>query len=140
MPETDEIRAVLIETYAVNDAMNQLLLKHLDPRAWRAQLPTVKKNNGRTIAAIFAHLHNSRLVAQAQCPAFEFPCPAGPMALHDEAGCERAAEECRALPADARRPQIDLSADRALDSSSVAAGTEVNGTLTMALARRFPKT
>lgn len=33
MPEIDEIRAVLIETYAVNDAMNQLLLDHLDPRA-----------------------------------------------------------------------------------------------------------
>ena len=30
-----EIRDVLLETYAVNDAMNQLLFAHLDPKAWR---------------------------------------------------------------------------------------------------------
>jgi uncharacterized damage-inducible protein DinB len=55
-----EIRQVLLETYSVNDAMNQLLLTHLDPRAWRAVPPGTKKN-GRTIGAIFAHLHNTRL-------------------------------------------------------------------------------
>ncbi len=57
----DEIRDVLVETYAVNDAMNQLLLANLDPRAWRAVLPGGERG-GRTIAAIFAHLHNNRLV------------------------------------------------------------------------------
>jgi hypothetical protein len=31
-----EIRGVLLETYAVNDAMNQLLLANLDPHTWRA--------------------------------------------------------------------------------------------------------
>jgi uncharacterized damage-inducible protein DinB len=56
-----QIRDVLLETYAVNDAMNQLLLARLDPQAWRAQLPGAKPNAGRSIAAIFAHLHNSRL-------------------------------------------------------------------------------
>ena len=56
-----EMRDVLIETYAANDSMNQLLLAHLDPRAWRATLPGPKRG-GRTIAAIFAHLHNNRLV------------------------------------------------------------------------------
>mgnify|MGYP001263666615 CR=1 FL=1 len=56
-----EIRDTLLETYAINDAMNQLLLSHLDPRAWRAELPG-HKGQGRTIAAIFVHLHNSRLV------------------------------------------------------------------------------
>jgi uncharacterized damage-inducible protein DinB len=55
-----EMRDVLIETYAANDAMNQLLLEHLDPRAWRAALPGTKRG-GRTIGAIFAHLHNNRL-------------------------------------------------------------------------------
>ncbi|HYL69077.1 MAG TPA: DinB family protein, partial [Candidatus Limnocylindria bacterium] len=54
------IRDSLLETYASNDAMNQLILADLDPRAWRAQLPG-KKGAGRTIAAIFAHLHNVRL-------------------------------------------------------------------------------
>jgi uncharacterized damage-inducible protein DinB len=69
-----EIRDSLLETYACNDAMNQLILTELDPRAWRAQLPG-QKGNGRTIAAIFAHLHNSRLVwlknsaPHLKCPA-----------------------------------------------------------------------
>ena len=77
-PESDEalthLRDSLLETYAVNDAMNQLLLTHLDPRAWRAE-PPGKKGNGRTIAAIFAHLHNCRLVwlkdsaPHLKCPA-----------------------------------------------------------------------
>jgi len=34
-----EIRDTLLETYAINDSMNQLILSHLDPRAWRAQPP-----------------------------------------------------------------------------------------------------
>jgi len=70
-----EMRDVLVETYAVNNAMNQLLLTHLDPRAWRAQLPGARPNSGRTIAAMFVHLHNSRLVwlknsaPHLKCPA-----------------------------------------------------------------------
>ena len=46
------------EAYAMNDAMDQLLLEHLAPEAWRAQL---SGNKGRTIAAIFSHVHNVRL-------------------------------------------------------------------------------
>ena len=41
--------------------MNQLLLKHLDPQAWRAQLPIGNRNRSRTIGAMFAHMHNCRL-------------------------------------------------------------------------------
>jgi uncharacterized damage-inducible protein DinB len=52
-----DFRQALLETYAVNDRMNQLVLEHLDPRAWRAKPPGRK---GRTIAAIFAHVHNIR--------------------------------------------------------------------------------
>ncbi len=48
---------VLVESYAVNERMNQILLEHLDPAAWRAKLPGSK---GRTIAAIFVHVHNVR--------------------------------------------------------------------------------
>ncbi len=59
-PNPADLRTVLLETYAANDAMNQLLLAHLDSRAWRAEPPGTK-GNGRTIAAIFAHLHNVRL-------------------------------------------------------------------------------
>ena len=48
---------VLVESYAVNERMNQMVLEHLDPAAWRAPLPGSK---GRTIAAIFTHVHNVR--------------------------------------------------------------------------------
>jgi uncharacterized damage-inducible protein DinB len=70
-----DVREVLVETYATNDAMNQLLLTSLDRQAWRAKLPEQKSSEGRTIAAIFAHLHNSRLVwirdsaPHLKCPA-----------------------------------------------------------------------
>jgi uncharacterized damage-inducible protein DinB len=47
----------MARAYLVNDRMNQLLLEHLDSRAWRAKLPG---QNGRTIADIFAHVHNIR--------------------------------------------------------------------------------
>ncbi len=47
----------LVESYAVNERMNQIVLEHLDPAAWRAKLPGSK---GRTIAAIVAHVHNIR--------------------------------------------------------------------------------
>lgn len=57
-----DLREVLLETYAANDAMNQLLLAHLDRRAWRAKLDGQNPREGRTLAAIFAHLHNCRLV------------------------------------------------------------------------------
>jgi uncharacterized damage-inducible protein DinB len=56
LPATD-FRHALLETYAVNDRMNQLILEHLHPRAWRAKPPG---RNARTIAAIFAHVHNIR--------------------------------------------------------------------------------
>lgn len=48
---------VMVETYAVNERMNQIVLAHLDPRLWRAKPPAGK---GRTIAAIFSHVHNTR--------------------------------------------------------------------------------
>ena len=69
-----ELAIVLLETYSVNDRMNQHLLANLNPHAWRAELPGTGKG-GRTIAAIFAHLHNSRLVwiknsaPHLKCPA-----------------------------------------------------------------------
>jgi uncharacterized damage-inducible protein DinB len=71
---SSEIRDVLLETYAVNDAMNQMILALLDPRAWRAEVSGAK-DHGRTIGAIFAHLHNNRLTwlrnsaPHLKCPA-----------------------------------------------------------------------
>lgn len=54
---TPDFRQPLVESYAVNDRMNQLILQLLDPRAWRAKPPG---RNARTIAAIFAHMPNIR--------------------------------------------------------------------------------
>src|SRR6202049_1296452 len=36
--------------------MNQMLIEHLNPRAWRAKPP----GKARPIAAIFTHMHNVR--------------------------------------------------------------------------------
>jgi uncharacterized damage-inducible protein DinB len=73
-----EIRDALLETYAANDAMNQLILARLDPRAWRAQLPG-QKANSRTIASIFAHLHTVRRAwLRHSAPHLKCPPPLDP--------------------------------------------------------------
>jgi uncharacterized damage-inducible protein DinB len=40
--------------------MNQVLIEHLDPTAWRAKPPAELPGKTRTIAAIFTHMHNVR--------------------------------------------------------------------------------
>jgi uncharacterized damage-inducible protein DinB len=45
-----------VKTFAANERMNQMLIEHLDPAAWRASPP----GKVRTIAAIFTHMHNVR--------------------------------------------------------------------------------
>jgi uncharacterized damage-inducible protein DinB len=45
-----------VEIFAANERVNQLLIEHLDPKAWRAKPP----GKARTIAAIFTHMHNVR--------------------------------------------------------------------------------
>jgi uncharacterized damage-inducible protein DinB len=42
--------------FAINERMNQLVIEHLNPAAWKATPP----GNVRTIAAIFTHMHNVR--------------------------------------------------------------------------------
>lgn len=54
---SSETRQSLLETYVVNDRMNQMILEQLDARIWRAKPPG---RSVRTIAAIFAHMHNAR--------------------------------------------------------------------------------
>ena len=98
-----EVRDTLLESYAINDAMNQLLLAHLDARAWRAQLPG-QKGKGRTIAAIFAHLHNSRLRWLGNFrPASEAPGAARSASVLDEASRCGTQEKCGAVPPHADR-------------------------------------
>jgi uncharacterized damage-inducible protein DinB len=45
-----------VKIFAANERMNQLLIEHLDPATWKAKAP----GTVRTIAAIFAHMHNVR--------------------------------------------------------------------------------
>src|SRR5260370_9414885 len=45
-----------VQTFAVNDRMNQILIERLDPTAWKAKPP----GKTRTIPAIFTHMHNVR--------------------------------------------------------------------------------
>jgi len=53
-----ELGRAAVRIFAANDRMNQLLIEHLDPGAWRAKLPGEAQT--RTIAAIFTHMHNVR--------------------------------------------------------------------------------
>ena len=107
----DDIREVLIEMYTVNDAMNQLLLKHLDARAWRAQLPLGRRHEGRTIAATFAHLHNARLVWLTH-NAPDLPAPA-PLAVptctmkQTAAALKKSAAQCVQMLEDALSTRPD---------------------------------
>jgi len=68
----DAAAQVMAEAYAVNDRMNQLVLEHLDLRAWRAKPP----GKGRTIAGIFAHVHNVRRKwLRLSAPHLKLPAP-----------------------------------------------------------------
>ncbi len=69
----NELRQVLVESYAVNERMNQIILDHLDPAAWRAKAPGSK---ARTIAAIVAHVHNIRRKwLRLSAPYLRLPAP-----------------------------------------------------------------
>jgi uncharacterized damage-inducible protein DinB len=46
--------------FTVNDRLNQILIEHLDPAAWKARPPAQPLGRVRAIAAIFAHVHNVR--------------------------------------------------------------------------------
>ena len=51
-----DLKRSLLESYAVNERINQYLLENLSDAAWNAEPPGGK---GRTIAAIAAHMHNA---------------------------------------------------------------------------------
>jgi uncharacterized damage-inducible protein DinB len=69
----DDLCQSLVESYAANEQMNQIVLEHLDPAAWRAKLPGSK---GRTIAAIISHVHNMRRKwLRLSAPHLKLPAP-----------------------------------------------------------------
>ena len=105
------IRDSLLETYASNDAMNQLILSNLDPRTWRAQ-PLGEKGQGRTIAAIFVHLHNVRVKwLRLSAPHLKRPQPLDPdrcTIKQAAAAHKKSAAQCLRMLADA----LSASANR----------------------------
>jgi uncharacterized damage-inducible protein DinB len=89
-----DLREVLLESYAVNERMNQIVLEHLDPAAWSAKLPGSK---GRTIAAIVAHVHNIRRKwLRLSAPHLELP------AALDRASCTQKQAQAALLESAAR--------------------------------------
>ncbi len=63
----------LVESYAVDDRMNQMVIESLDPAAWCAKVPGSKV---RTIAAIFSHVHNVRRKwLRLSAPHLKLPAP-----------------------------------------------------------------
>jgi uncharacterized damage-inducible protein DinB len=57
MPPADtQLGRAAVRIFAANERMNQMILEQLDPAAWNAKPP----GKGRSIAAIFTHVHNVR--------------------------------------------------------------------------------
>ncbi len=57
-PAVDYQHAIL-DVWATNDRLNQMLITSIDEGAWRASPPGRMR---RTPASLFAHIHNSRLM------------------------------------------------------------------------------
>ena len=90
-----DFRHALLETYAVNDRMNQLILEHLHPHAWRTK---AAGRNARTIAAIFTHMHNIRRKwLRLSAPHLKLPAPLDRTRctqLHARAALAESARRC----------------------------------------------
>ena len=54
-----DFKQSLLNTFAINERANQLLLDNIAPQAWEAPPPS---GRGRSIADIAAHIHNVRLM------------------------------------------------------------------------------
>jgi uncharacterized damage-inducible protein DinB len=54
-----DLKRSILETFAINEKANQLMLANVADAAWRAPGP---KGKGRTIAGIASHIHNVRLM------------------------------------------------------------------------------
>jgi len=69
-PFLREIPVALLNSFNTNNRINQYLIDHLPPAAWKAK-PVDGK--GRTIAAIAAHMHNVRVMWLKACKAEDIP-------------------------------------------------------------------
>jgi len=69
-PYASQLPTALLAAYETNDRINQYLIDNLPAEAWRAKPPSEK---GRMIAAIFAHMHNVRVMWLKAAKAEEIP-------------------------------------------------------------------
>jgi uncharacterized damage-inducible protein DinB len=59
-----DLKRGLLAAYAVSEEMNQVVVRQLDERAWRATPPGEKVRN---IAQVVAHIHNARHMWLVTC-------------------------------------------------------------------------
>jgi len=115
-----DLRHALVESYAVNERMNQIVLEHLHPAAWRAKPPG---SRARTIAAIFSHVHNIRRKwLRLSAPHLTLPVLLNRATCTQKTDQRRSAEKRRALLRDACR-RSDASAWPGHDLSQGRLGT-----------------
>src|ERR1700689_5423819 len=69
-PYLRQIPLALLNAFNTNNRINQYLIDHLPPAAWKAKPPEGK---GRTIAAIVAHMHNVRVMWLKATKAADIP-------------------------------------------------------------------
>jgi len=65
-----QIPVALLNSFNTNNRINQYLIDNLPSEAWTAKSPDGK---GRNIAAIFAHMHNVRIMWLKACKAEHVP-------------------------------------------------------------------
>ena len=115
-PPWADVRTALLEVLAANERMNQRLLAHLDSHAWRAHPPGLKRSEGRTIAAIVAHMHNSRLIwLKWSAPHLKSPAPLDPRRCtikQASAAHRKSSAECLKMLADALSDSPDRRVTR----------------------------
>jgi uncharacterized damage-inducible protein DinB len=101
-----------VQIFVANERMNQMLMEHLDPAAWRAS-PSGKV---RSIAAIFTHVHNVRTKwVRLTAPHLKVPAQLNRAHATPEqirAGLAESAARCAEMLAEALGGQEDRSGGR----------------------------
>jgi len=69
-PYSSQLPLALLNAFNTNNRINQYLIDNLPSAAWKAKPPEGK---GRTIAAMFAHMHNVRVMWLKATKAEEIP-------------------------------------------------------------------
>ena len=97
-----EVCAVLRETYGANDCMNQLLLEHVDARAWRAPVQERKTSGKDARLPEFSPICTTIACADKNsAPHLKCPAPLDPARLHHQTDTRSSSARCGTMPGDA---------------------------------------